>query len=208
VIYKGGQGYLDRQRTNREQPTGNSTPSAGRNIQHPKTGRRVLRYSNGPNLSKFVLCPCVHLQVPDSVIPHQIITYLRVSLGRPTVKIPTDGAHHGADHRDHWANLKDLFININPLKVADCYFIHMHRRIDSSSSRSDPSANGCIDLDYLARLHLALQRRCTAAADLGDPVQLRLVPQCPRAAATSSTTSTSRGRSAARRQLHQLLVST
>jgi hypothetical protein len=61
--------------------------------------------------------------------------------------------------------LKDLFININPLKVADCYFLHMHRRIDSSSSRSDPSANGYIDLDYSARLHLALQRRCTAADD-------------------------------------------
>jgi hypothetical protein len=26
------------------------------------------------------------------------------------------GAHRGADHRDCWANLKDLFININPLK--------------------------------------------------------------------------------------------
>jgi hypothetical protein len=60
------------------------------------------------------------------------------------------GAHRGADHRDHWANLKDLFININPLKVVDCYFIHMHRRIDSSSSRSDPSANGYIDLDNSA----------------------------------------------------------
>jgi hypothetical protein len=35
------------------------------------------------------LCPCVHLQVPDSAIPHPIITYLRVSLGRLTVKIPT-----------------------------------------------------------------------------------------------------------------------
>jgi hypothetical protein len=35
------------------------------------------------------MCPCVHLQVPDLAIPHQIITYLRVSLGRPTVKIPT-----------------------------------------------------------------------------------------------------------------------
>jgi hypothetical protein len=73
--------------------------------------------------------------------------------------------------------LKDLFININPLKVADCYFVHMHRRIDSLSSRSDPSANGYINLDYSARLHLALQHRCTAAADLDDPVQLRLVPQ-------------------------------
>jgi hypothetical protein len=93
------------------------------------------------------------------------------------VKTPTAGAHHGAYRRDHWANLKDLFININPLKVADCYFVHRHRRIDSSSSRSDPSANGYIDLDYSARLHLALQRRCTAAADLDDPVQLRLVPQ-------------------------------
>jgi hypothetical protein len=74
------------------------------------------------------------------------------------VKTPTSGAHRGADRRDHWANLKDLFININPLKVADCYFIHMHRRIDSSSSRSDPSVNNYIDLDYSARLHLALQR--------------------------------------------------
>jgi hypothetical protein len=92
--------------------------------------------------------------------------------------------------------LKDLFININPLKVADCYFVHMHRRIDSSSSRSDPSANGYINLDYSARFHLALQCRCTAAADLDNPVQLRLVPQCPRAAATSSKTS--RGGSAAR----------
>jgi hypothetical protein len=99
--------------------------------------------------------------------------------------------------RDHWANLKDLFININPLK-ADCYFVHMYRRIDSSSSRSDPSANGYINLDYSARLHLALQRRCTAVADLDDLVQLRLVPQCPRAAAMSSTTSTSREGSAAR----------
>jgi hypothetical protein len=43
--------------------------------------------------------------------------------------------------------LKDLFININPLNVADCYFVHMHQQIDSSSSRSDPSANGYIDLD-------------------------------------------------------------
>jgi hypothetical protein len=74
------------------------------------------------------------------------------------VKTPTTGAHHGADRRDHWANLKDLFININPLKVADCCFVFMHRRIDSSSSRSDPLANGYIDLDYSARLHLALQR--------------------------------------------------
>jgi hypothetical protein len=99
------------------------------------------------------------------VIPHQIITYLSVFLGSLTVKTPIAGAHRGADRRDHWANLKDLFININPLKVADCYFVHMHRRIDSSSSRSDPSANGYIDLDYSARLHLALQRRCTTAAD-------------------------------------------
>jgi hypothetical protein len=91
------------------------------------------------------------------------------------VKIPTAGAHRGADRRDHWANLKDLFININPLKVADCYFIHMHRRIDSSSSRSDPSANGYINLDYSARLHLVLQRQCTAAAHLDDLVQLWLV---------------------------------
>jgi hypothetical protein len=118
------------------------------------------------------------------------------------------GAHHGADRRDHWANLKDLFINIKPLKVANCYFVHMHRRIDSSSSRSDPSANGYIDLDYSARLHLTLQRRCTTAADLDDLVQLWIVPHCPRAAAMSSTTSTSRGRSATRRRLHQLLVST
>jgi hypothetical protein len=87
--------------------------------------------------------------------------------------------------------LKDLFININPLKVVDCYFIHIHRRMDSSSSRSDPSAISCIDLDYSARLHRALQRRGTAAADLDDPIQLRPVPQCPRAAAMSSTTSTS-----------------
>jgi hypothetical protein len=43
--------------------------------------------------------------------------------------------------------------------------MHVHRRIDSSSSRSDPSANGYIDLDYSARLHLALQRRGTAAVD-------------------------------------------
>jgi hypothetical protein len=100
--------------------------------------------------------------------------------------------------------LKDLFININPLKVVDRYFIHMHRWIDSSGSRSDPSANGYIDLDYSARLHLALQCRCTAAADLDDPVQLRLVPQCPRAAATSSTTSTSRGGSAACQRLLRL----
>jgi hypothetical protein len=138
------------------------------------------------------------------VIPHQIITYLRVSLGRPTVKTPIDGTHRGAYRRDHWANLKDLFININPLKVADCYFVHMHRRIDSSTSRSDPSANGYIDLDYSARLHLALQRRCTAAADLDDPVQLWLVPRCVSAAATSSTTSTLRGGSAARQRLLRL----
>jgi hypothetical protein len=88
------------------------------------------------------------------------------------VKTPTTGTHHGADHHDHRAYLKDLFININALKVVDCYFVHMHQRIDSSSSRSDSSANNYIDLDYLARLHLALQRRCTAAADLDDPVQL------------------------------------
>jgi hypothetical protein len=115
------------------------------------------------------------------------------------------GTHRGADHRDRWANLKDLFININPLKVADCYFVHMHRQIDSSS---DPSTNGCIDLDYSARLYLTLQRRCTATADLDDPVQLWLEPQCPRTAAMILTTLTSRGRSAARRRLHQLLVST
>jgi hypothetical protein len=42
----------------------------------------------------------------------------------------------------------------------------MHRRIDLSSSRLDPSANGYIELNYSAQLHLALQRRCTAAADL------------------------------------------
>jgi hypothetical protein len=75
-------------------------------------------------------------------------------------KIPTDGAHRGADRRDHWANLKDLFININPLKVADCYFVHMHQRIDSSSPRSDPSANGYIDLDYL----LDFTSRCNVDA--------------------------------------------
>jgi hypothetical protein len=109
------------------------------------------------------------------------------------VKTPSAGAHRGADRRDHWANLKDLFFNINPLKVVDCYFVHMHRRIDSSSSRLDPSANGYINLDYSAQLHLALQLRCTAAADLDDPVHLRLVPQCPRAAAMSLTTLTSRG---------------
>jgi hypothetical protein len=100
--------------------------------------------------------------------------------------------------------LKNLFININPLKVTDCYFVRMHRRIDSSSSKSDPSANGYIDLDYSAQLHLALQRRCTAAADLDDLVQLQLVPQCPRAAATSSTASTSQGGSAARQRLLRL----
>jgi hypothetical protein len=106
------------------------------------------------------------------------------------------GAHRGANRRDRWANLKDLFININPLKVAGCYFIHMHRYIDSSS---DPSTNGYIDLNYSARLHLALHRRCTATADLDDPLQLQLVPQCLRVVATSPTTSTLRGRSAARR---------
>jgi hypothetical protein len=79
------------------------------------------------------------------MIPNKIITYLRVSLGRPTVKTPTAGTHRGADRRNHWANLKDLFININPLKAVDCYFVHMHRRIDSS--RSDPSANGYIDFN-------------------------------------------------------------
>jgi hypothetical protein len=46
-------------------------------------------------------------------------------------------------------------------------------------------------LDYSARLHLALQRRCTAAADLDDPVQLQLVPQYLHTAAMSSTTLTS-----------------
>jgi hypothetical protein len=182
------------------------------------------------------LYPCVQLQISDPAIPHQIITYLRVSLDRPTVKTPTAGAHHRADRCDHWANLKDLFININPIKVADCYFVHMHRWINSSSSRTDPSANGYIDLDYSARLHLALQRRCTAAANLDDPVQLRLVPQCPRAkqrrvrllrlreearrpasdyfdfarrlGGPPAITSTSRGRSVARRRLLRLLVST
>jgi hypothetical protein len=74
------------------------------------------------------------------------------------VKTQTVGAHRGADRCDHWANLKDLFININLLKVADCYFVHMHRQIDSSSLISDPSVNGYIDLDYSAQIHLALQR--------------------------------------------------
>jgi hypothetical protein len=50
-----------------------------------------------------------------------------------------------------------------------------------------------IHLDYSARLELTLQHQCTAAVDLDDPVQLRLVPQYPCAAVTSSTTSTSRG---------------
>jgi hypothetical protein len=59
-IYKGGQGYLDRQRTSKE-PIESSQQatqhlSAGCNIQHPKTGHRVLRYSGGLNLSKFVSC--------------------------------------------------------------------------------------------------------------------------------------------------------
>jgi hypothetical protein len=36
--------------------------------------------------------------------------------------------------------------------------VHMHWRIDSSSSRSDPSTNGNIDFDYSARLRLTLQR--------------------------------------------------
>jgi hypothetical protein len=58
--------------------------------------------------------------------------------------------------------LKDLFININPLKVADCYFVHMHRRIDSSSSRSDPSANGCIDLDFTSRCNVDAPRPPTS----------------------------------------------
>jgi hypothetical protein len=101
--------------------------------------------------------------------------------------------------------LKDLFININPLKVADCYFIHMHQRIDSSSSRLDPSANGYINLDYSARLHLALQRQCTAAADLDDPVQLQLVPQCPRAEATSSMMRTSQLLHQYKDQLHEVV---
>jgi hypothetical protein len=80
----------------------------------------------------------------------------------------------------------------------------MHRRIDSSSLRSDPSANGYIDLNFSAQLHLTLQHQCTAPADLDDSIQLRPVPQCSHATATSSTTSTSRGGSAARQRLLQL----
>ena len=34
-------------------------PSAGRNIPNHHTGRRVLRYYSGPNLSKFVSCVLV-----------------------------------------------------------------------------------------------------------------------------------------------------
>jgi hypothetical protein len=58
--------------------------------------------------------------------------------------------------------LKDLFININPLKVADCYFIHMHWRIDSLSLRSDPSANGYIDLNFTSRCNVDAPRPPTS----------------------------------------------
>jgi hypothetical protein len=58
--------------------------------------------------------------------------------------------------------LNDLFINIIPLKVVDCYFIHMHQRIDSSSSRSDPSANGYIDLDFTSRCNVDAPRPPTS----------------------------------------------
>ena len=54
-----------------------------------------------------------------SAIPHQTISYLEVSLGRLVVKTPTVGAHHGANRRDHWVSLKDLFIKINLLLAVD-----------------------------------------------------------------------------------------
>jgi hypothetical protein len=36
------------------------------------------------------LCPHFYLQVPGPAIPHKIISYLRVSLGRLAVKTPTE----------------------------------------------------------------------------------------------------------------------
>ena len=39
-----------------------------------------------------------------------IISYLRASQGRRAVKVPTVGAHRGADRRDHWESLKGLII--------------------------------------------------------------------------------------------------
>ena len=53
----------------------------------------------------------VSLRLPSSsrfgdLLP--IISYLRASQGRRAVKIPTVGAHRGADRRDHWESLKNL----------------------------------------------------------------------------------------------------
>ena len=38
------------------------------------------------------------------------ISYLGASQGRRAVKVPTVGAHRGADRRDHWESLKGLII--------------------------------------------------------------------------------------------------
>jgi hypothetical protein len=99
-----------------EQPTSNSPPK--RRVQYtiPQTGRRVLRYSGSLNLSKYVMCPRFYHQVLDSAIPHQIIFYLRVSLGKLAVKTPTVGANHPEDQRDHWASLKDLIFKLLRLR--------------------------------------------------------------------------------------------
>ena len=82
-------------------------------------GCRVLCYSGGLNLSKFVSCVFAFtLKFYTSATPHQKVPYLGVSLGRLAVKTPTVGAHHGADHRDHWESLKDHIIKINLPEVA------------------------------------------------------------------------------------------
>jgi hypothetical protein len=59
-----------------------------------------------------VLYAHFYLQVSDSAIPHQTISYIRESLGRLVVKIPAVDAHRGADRRDDRTSLRDLFIKI------------------------------------------------------------------------------------------------
>ena len=65
--------------------------SAGRNIPEHDTGCRVLRYSGGPNLSKFVSCVLsftLKFQSGD-LSPNNLLP--RASLGRPAVKTLTPG---------------------------------------------------------------------------------------------------------------------
>jgi hypothetical protein len=82
------------------------------------------------------------------------------------VKTATHGAHRGADHHDHWANLKDLFININPLKVVIatsyiCIGGSIHRVRDRILQRTATSTS-TTRLDFTSRCNVDAPRPPTS----------------------------------------------